>query len=98
MAPTSSSHIIFVDPKGIRNVGITDPKIQFYKEIKKIEERLGDPNTHLHSFIVSATPSYSMRLLWGVEKSQMNDWHIVFQEEDQSSYVHEILTIAMRHG
>jgi hypothetical protein len=88
-------HIIFVDPKGIRNVGVTDPKIQFYTEIKKIEERLGDPNVHLHSFIVSGTPSYSMRLLWGVEKPQMLAWHILFQEEDRSDYVRRLLEEAI---
>ena len=30
-------HIVFVDPKGIRNLGPTDPKIQFYETIKEIE-------------------------------------------------------------
>src|SRR6185312_2603050 len=35
-------HVIFVDPKGIRNIGISDPKIQFHQTIKEIEERLGD--------------------------------------------------------
>ena len=36
--------IIFVDPKGIRNLGPSDPKIQFYETIKEIEHRLGDPD------------------------------------------------------
>ena len=89
-------HIIFVDPKGIRNVGVTDPKIHFYQTIKEIEVRLADPNVHLHSFIVSGTPSHTMRLLWGVEKSQMSGWHIVFQEEDRETYIQQILdTTAM---
>ena len=30
-------HVVFVDPKGIRNLGPTDPKIQFYETIKEIE-------------------------------------------------------------
>jgi hypothetical protein len=29
-------YISFVDPKGIRNLGLTDPKIQFYETIKEI--------------------------------------------------------------
>ena len=29
--------IAFVDPKGIRNIGLNDPKIQFYQTIKEIE-------------------------------------------------------------
>ena len=84
-------HVIFVDPKGIRNIGATDPKIQFYQTIKEIETRLGNPEVHLHSFIVSNTPSHTMRLLWSVEKSQMMAWHIVFQEEDRETYVRSIL-------
>ena len=88
-------HIIFVDPKGIRNIGVTDPKIHFYQTIKEIESRLGDPNVYLHSFIVSGTASHTMRLLWGTEKSQMNAWHVVFQEEDKESYIREILNQAI---
>ena len=63
--------MIFVDPKGIRNIGPTDPKIQFYETIKEIEQRLGDPNVVLESFIVSNTPSHMMRMLWGMEKAEM---------------------------
>ena len=63
--------VIFVDPKGIRNLGPSDPKIQFYKTIKEIEQRLGDPAVRLQSFIVSNTPSATMRMLWGMEKSEM---------------------------
>ena len=53
--------VIFVDPKGIRNLGSSDPKIQFYETIKEIEQRLGDPTVRLQSFIVSNTPSSTMR-------------------------------------
>jgi hypothetical protein len=36
-------HISFVDPKGIRNLGFQDPRIQFHQTIKEIETRLSDP-------------------------------------------------------
>ena len=52
-------HVIFVDPKGIRQLGASDPKIRFYETIKEIEQRLGDPSVRLHSFIVSSTPSFT---------------------------------------
>ena len=32
--------ISFIDPKGIRNLGFSDPKIQFFQTIKDIERRL----------------------------------------------------------
>jgi hypothetical protein len=84
-------HIAFIDPKGIRNIGFNDPKIQFYRTIKDIERRLGDTSVTLSSFIISNTPSHTMRLLWGVEKAAMDSRNIFFQDEDKSSYVREMI-------
>ena len=84
--------VIFVDPKGIRNLGPSDPKIQFYETIKEIEQRLGDPAVRLQSFIVSNTHSATMRRLWRKEKSEMQKRHVLFQEEAKDSYVGTILT------
>lgn len=81
----------FVDPKGIRNVGLTDPKISFHETVKEIEQRLGDPNVALDSFIVSNTPSHVMRKQWGIEKPEMMKRHILFQEEDKDSYIGAML-------
>ena len=51
-----TQHIVFLDPKGIRHSeGWNDSKIMFHKEIKRLEERLGDPGIHLHFFMLSAT-------------------------------------------
>ena len=84
-------NVIFVDPKGIRNLGPSDPKIQFYRTIKEIEQRLGDPAVRLQSFIVSNTPSTTMRMLWRMEKSEMQMRNILFQKEDKDSYVKTML-------
>lgn len=84
-------HVIFVDPKGIRNLGPTDPKIHFHETIKDIEKRLGDPAIRLQSFIVSNTPSHTMRMLWHMEKADMQKRHILFQEEDKDTYVRSML-------
>jgi len=86
--------IIFVDPKGIRNLGPTDPKIQFHETIKEIEQRLDDPTVSLHSFIVSNTSSATMRMLWNMEKPEMQKRNILFQEEDRESYVRSMLDAA----
>src|SRR5690606_11998629 len=79
-------HIVFVDPKGLRNLGITDPKIQFYKTIKETEKRLGDPSVSLDSFLVSRTSFAQMTLLWSTEgesmtKENLEQRHILFQDE-----------------
>ena len=84
-------HVIFVDPKGIRNLGPSDPKIQFYETIKEVEQRLGDSTVALNSFIISSTPSHTMRMLWGMDKKMMNERHILFQEEDQDTYIQTML-------
>ena len=85
--------IIFVDPKGIRHVGPNDPKIRFHKTIKEIEQRLGDDAVRLESFIVSNTPSTTMCELWQMDKFQLMEHHVLFQEEDSDSYIGTILTV-----
>jgi len=87
--------VAFVDPKGIRNVGLQDPKIGFHETVKEIEKRLGDPNVVLESFIVSNTPSHVMREQWGIEKDDMVKRHIVFQDEDTGAYIATILQAAV---
>lgn len=87
-------HVTFVDPKGIRNLGSTDPKIRFHETIKEIESRLGDPSVNLESYIVSNTPSATMAMLWDMEKTEMEARHVLFQEEDQGSYVGRMLHVA----
>lgn len=83
--------VAFVDPKGIRNVGLPDPKIGFYETVKDIEKRLGNPEIVLESFIVSNTPSHVMRKQWGIEKGEMIRRHIVFQGEDKKTYISALL-------
>lgn len=83
--------IAFVDPKGIRNIGFNDPKIQFFQTIKDIERRLAEPSVTLSSFIVSNTPSHVMRLLWAVDKPDMEARNILFQEEDKTTYVGKMM-------
>ena len=83
--------VIFVDPKGILNLGPSDQKIQFYKTIKEIEQRLADPAVRLESFIVSNTSFAKMRKRWGMEKQEMQNRHVLFQEEDKDSYVGTML-------
>lgn len=88
-------YVTFVDPKGLRNIGPTDPKIQFYTTIKQIEQRLGDPKVILNSFIVSNTASHTMQLLWGIDKATMESCHILFQDEDQETYIRLMLETAV---
>ena len=85
-------HIIFVDPKGIWNIEPHNPKIKFYSVIKEIEERLGDNEIKLHSFIVSNTPSVVMQGRWALTKDEMEGYHIVFQAEDRTEYIQKMFS------
>ena len=85
--------IIFVDPKGIRHLGWNDPKIMFHQSIKKLETRLSDSNVQLDSYIVSNTSSSEMQRLWGVNKDEIEARHILFQNEDEDTYVGKILNV-----
>ncbi|MEW6564776.1 MAG: DEAD/DEAH box helicase, partial [Spirochaetota bacterium] len=83
-------YVTFIDPKGLRNIGFQDPKIQFYQTIKDIEQRLGNPQVILNSFIISNTPSHEIERLWGIDKADILAKHIVFQEEDKKTYIRQI--------
>lgn len=39
-----------------------------------------------------------MKLLWGIDKPQMEACHILFQEEDQESYVETMLDSTTLNG
>jgi hypothetical protein len=90
----SRQYVTFVDPKGIRNLeGPDDPKIRFFKTIKEIEGRLGDPQITLNSFIVSNTP-YRQVAWWDGEitKQQLEKCNVLFQKEDKDTYITTLLT------
>ena len=78
-------HVIFIDPKGIRNLkGLGDPKIQLYNQLKtEVEPSLGDKDIILDSYIISNTP-YNQISFWGSEE-KFNDNHVIFQTD--KSYI-----------
>ncbi len=86
-------YVTFVDPKGIRNLeGPDDPKIRFHKTIKEIEDRMGDPNVILNSFIISNTPFLQVRW-WesGIEKADLEAANVLFQKENRETYIAQLL-------
>jgi len=89
--------IVFVDPKGIRNLeGMEDLKIKFHQTIKEIEAGLGDPSVKLTSYIISNTPY--VRVGWwdrGLSKEEFESHHVLFQAEDKKDYIKKILENAI---
>lgn len=88
MIHENKQYISFADPKGIRNLSITDPKLLFYQTIKEMEERLNDSTVVLNSFIISNT--YYIDLIntgTTLTKDEMEERHILFQFDDRESYI-----------
>jgi hypothetical protein len=89
--------IVFIDPKGIRNLeGVNDPKIKFHQKIKELEVRLNEPKVKLESFILSNTPYLAVNW-WerGITKDEFEEHHVLFQIEDRTSYVQKIMDKAI---
>ena len=87
-------YVSFIDPKGLTRVhGFDDPKIRFHRTIKDIENRLGDPNIVLNSFIISNT--FRREIAWwskGSTKEQdFSNKHVLFQKEDKTTYISELI-------
>jgi len=82
--------VSFVDPKGLRNLtgGINDPKIQFHREIKKLEKRDLDPCITLNAFTVTPT-RFSEPGWWTgqLTKAQFESHHVFFQNDDKDTYL-----------
>lgn len=87
-------YVTFIDPKGIRQLSLNDPKINFHRTIKELEERLGDPRVTLNSFIVSSTDKQAMLQHWNVTEAELAERHVLFQE-DRYSYVETIISELM---
>ena len=86
-------YITFVDPHGMLHSSMQDPKLNFYRKIKEIEQDLRqyDDCITLNSFIVSTTPYDSC--WWGSDYDikEFHDRNGFFQKEDRDSYVMEIV-------
>ncbi|MCY3628038.1 MAG: DEAD/DEAH box helicase family protein [Gammaproteobacteria bacterium] len=91
-------YVCFIDPKGLTHVqGFDDPKVQFHKTVKDIQERLGDPNVFLDSFIVSN--SYKSKVAWWSDDEEVDqdfeNHHILFQKDDKETYINNLLSTLM---
>ena len=54
-----------------------------------------DPKVRLESFIVSVTPSQTLKMVWDMDKLAMTARHILFQDEDNATYVRAMLEAAV---
>ena len=87
-------NIVFIDPKGLRQVtGFDHPKICFYKTIKEeIEHNLDDSDVSLNSFIVTTTNFPEVKF-WDQnhDVKAFNNHHVYFMNEQKDSYIESIV-------
>ena len=74
--------VVFIDPKGIRNLQSLDhPKIQLFKTLKEeVEPTLNDPDISLDSYIISNT-HYNDVFRWG-ERPKFLENHVLFDRDE----------------
>ncbi len=94
-------YVCFVDPKGLIRVhGFDDPKVRFHKEVKEIQNKLGDPNVFLDSFIISNTLRADVNW-WSGGSASKRDFtknHILFQKDEKDSYISNLLSVVTKQG
>jgi hypothetical protein len=88
---TGQQWLSFVDPKGLRQMNLNDPKLGLYKEIKEIEIKLNDPKLVLNAFILSAT-SFSDLLNVTFKKSDLEDRNVLFMDDNYSVYLNKMFS------
>ena len=71
----------FVDPKGIRQMDLHDPKFGLYKEVKELETKIADPNLVLNSFILSITKLKDW-VNMELTAEELSERHVLFMENN----------------
>lgn len=85
-------YITFVEPHGLLHENAESDKIKFADRIKQIQQRLGDPNVILNSFILS--PTLYQDVIWMPRplKGWLTDHHVLFLEDGGEAYIAEMFS------
>lgn len=83
---TGRQWLNFIDPKGIRQINLTDPKFGLYQEVKVLQTKLADPNLILNAFILSRT-RFADILNKNCTEQDLEDRHVLFMEHGGASYL-----------
>ena len=94
---TGKQWLTFVDPKGLRNLDLSHPKLGLYKEVKTLEATLaaqakqGDAPLVLNAFILSPT-KFSDLLNVGdpSQKDELEKRHVLFMEDKPERYLDKL--------
>ncbi|AOS96144.1 Type III restriction enzyme, res subunit [Microbulbifer aggregans] len=86
--------LTFVDPKGLRNLDLSHPKLGLYKEVKTVEATLekqakaGEPKLVLNAFVLSPTKFADLlNVSDPAKKAELEDRHVLFMEDGGENYL-----------
>lgn len=92
--------LTFVDPKGLRNLDLSNPKLGLYKEVKTLEATLsaqakpGDAPLTLNAFVLSPTKFADLLNVGDpTMKTELEDRHVIFMEEGGKSYLKKMFAV-----
>jgi hypothetical protein len=83
---TGEQWLNFIDPKGLRQMSLNDPKLGLYKEVKVLQKKLADPKLTLNAFIVSGTP-FANLLNVSCKQADLEDRNVLFMPEGGQVYL-----------
>ena len=94
---TGEQWLSFVDPKGLRNLDLSHPKLGLYKEVKTLEATLADQakpedaNLVLNAFVLSPTKFLDLLNVGdAIKKKELEDRHVLFMEDGANSYLNKM--------
>jgi hypothetical protein len=87
--------IVFVDPKGLRNVGgFASEKVRLAERLKEIERALGRDDIILDAFLIAHTSRAETYRMFGVsDRLRYDQAHILFQSD--VNHIEEMFAIAL---
>lgn len=83
---SGQQYLNFIDPKGIRQMNLTDPKLGLYKEVKVLQEKLWDTKLILNAFILSGT-AFGDLLNVTCKQQELEDRNVLFMAEGGPAYL-----------
>jgi hypothetical protein len=89
---TGRQWLSLIDPKGIRNMDLDDPKLGLWREIKKVETELRDAELTLNAFILSWTRYGDLLNVAGTHsKGELEGRNVLFMEDGRDVYLQKLL-------
>lgn len=89
--------LTFVDPKGLRNLDLSHPKLGLYKEVKTLEATLvgqakaGEPPLVLNAFVLSPTKFADLLNVGDpAKKADLESCNVLFMEDGGSAYLKKL--------